>query len=432
MQVEFNPINAVTKEINITVPLERANKEYQKYLRKAARDVAIPGFRKGKAPLAMVERMHSETIMDYFYKEIVDVIFDEVVEEHEVHFLLFPEVKDVIWEKDTDMKIKIEIEHEPTIEFKQLEGLSIPHKPKLLEDEVAAYLDNLRQEHSRIMDVETAIENDNVDIELTFSHGSESFTRTGSFLAGTETNFRSLEVLMGCKTGDKLETKIDGRSIMLATREPGLNLEHHFMYPCQIIVNSITRQQLPELDDEFAKDMEFDSLEQMKQKIADDMRLRNEHLNINIDCQSVVGKLFVDNNFDIPNKTIEYLAKKEAEKIDNPEYRKYYEYQYSMQIAQELVTMYIMNNLRKAMPMEVSPEMLEEYYTHEAILEDISVEAYKDSYSDEINTEEFKHAVQNYFILRQICQNSSFFVAEEPTETEIPEAELIDQETTEE
>ena len=418
MQVEFNPLNAVTKEINISVPSERVNKEYDKFLRKTAREVSIPGFRKGKAPLAMVERMYADTLQEHFYKDIVDVVFDEVTDEYQIHYLLFPEVKEVSWEKDSDMQIKIEIEHQPIIEFKQLEGLRVPHKPLSLDDEVAKYLETLQHDNSRVIDVEIAAEDDYVEVELSFAHGSETFTRTGGLFAGSNAETRSLEVLTGCKTGDKVEAKISGRTIMLVTRDSKLKLEQEFMYPCQLLVNSITREEIPALDDEFAKDMDFDNLEQMHAKIAEDMRLRNEQINIQIDNFSIVTKLYVDNNFDVPEKTIEYLAEQEASKVDNPEYRKFYQYQYRMQIAKELVTMYILSNLREAMPMEISPEMKEEYITHEAILEDKSVEAYKETYKDELDEEEFIAGAKNYFILRKIASSCDFFVPEEEPEEE--------------
>ncbi|MDD2228569.1 MAG: trigger factor [Candidatus Cloacimonetes bacterium] len=430
MQVEFNQVNAVTKEINISVPADKASKAYEKYLRKASRDIAVPGFRKGKAPLAMVERMHTDTLRDYFLKDYVDEIFEEVAHEHEIHFLLFPEVKDITWEKGEDMNIKVEVEHEPNVEFKQLEGLNIPHKPQVLEEEVQKYLESLVQDNGHIIDVETAILDDQVMVDISFKHGSESFTKTGSLFAGESMHNRSLETLVGCKTGDVIEAQLPGKTIMLVTMDASLHLEKEFSYQCSLMVNSISRMEYPAIDDEFAKDMEFDTLEQMKAKVSEDMSLKNEHININIDNYSVIAKLFVDNNFDLPHKTIEYLAEQEAEKIDNPDYKKFYVYQYRMQIAQEMVSMYIMNNLRKAVPLEVSEEMTAEYIIHEAILEDKSAEAYKEANKADLDTEEFKMAVQNYFILRQIAASSEFVIAEPEQEPEIPEAETL--ETTEE
>jgi len=426
VQVDFNQVNAVTKEINVSIPAETVDKAYEKYLRKASRSIEVPGFRKGKAPLNMVERLHAESLKEYFYKDYVDEVFEEIGKEHDLHYLLFPEVKEVNWEKGQEMTLKIEIEHEPTLEFKQLEGLTIPHKPQLLEDEVTKYLEQLRQDNARIIDAESAIKDDMVMMEISFAHGSDTYTKKGVIFAGDGMNNRSLEALVGCKTGDTIESKLKGKAIMLAVSDTKLPLEHEFEYDCQIMVNSITRRQIPELDDEFAKDMEFDSLTLMKEKISEDMRLKNEHININVDNYSIITKLFVDNNFDLPTKTIDYLAEQEAEKIDKPEYRKYYLYQYRIQIAQEMVSMYILNNLRKAMPIDISEEMMEEYIIHEAILEDISAEAYKEANKDELNRDSFKQAAQNYFILRGIAAKSEYIIAEEPAEEEISDAETVE------
>ncbi len=167
-----------------------------------------------------------------------------------------------------------------------------------------------------------------------------------------------------------------------------------------------------------------DGLEQMKAKIGEDMNLKNEHVNINIDNFSIISKLYVDNNFDLPHKTIEYLADQEAEKLNNPAYKQYLVHQYRMQIAQEMVSMYIMNNLRKAIPLELSDEMVEEYMIHEAILEDMSAEAYKEKYKDELDHPSYRKGITNYFILRNIAKTCEFTIVEENTEeAEIPEAE---------
>jgi len=426
VQVEQKAINAVSKEITITVPAEQVSKAYDKYLRKASKSIAIPGFRPGKAPLAMVERQHADTIMDYFYKDYVDEVFDEAAREHDIRYLLFPEVKDITWEKGQDMTLKIEVEHEPTIEFKQLDGLEIPHHPQSLDEEIDKYLANLKQENGRMIDVETAEADDAVDLEISFKHGNESYTKTGTMYAGTGAGFRSLEGLVGCKTGDTLELAIRGKALKLVTKDAGMPLENDFEYPCQVMVNSVMRIQYPELDDEFAKDMDFENMEQMRAKLAEDMKLHNEHLNINIDNYSVIQKLYIDNRFDLPHKTIEYLAEQETEKVPNPEYRKYYAYQYKMQIAQEMISMYVMHNLKKAMPIELTDEMLEEYITHEAILEDKSVEAYKTANAEDMKDGQFREAAENYFILRKIATGSSFFIPEPEKEEAIPEAEITE------
>ncbi|HPH61758.1 MAG TPA: trigger factor family protein, partial [Candidatus Syntrophosphaera sp.] len=113
MQTEFKQIDPTTKEIVLTVETERVDAAYQKYLRKAAKSLEVPGFRKGKAPLSMVIRLHGDRIKDYFEKDFVDEAFGEAAREHEIRFLLYPEVKEIEWQQGSEMKITLEIEHEP-------------------------------------------------------------------------------------------------------------------------------------------------------------------------------------------------------------------------------------------------------------------------------------------------------------------------------
>ena len=424
MQVEFNNVNAVTKQITINVPVEIATKAWDKYLRKAAKDVAIPGFRKGKAPLNMVERMYSDTLLDYFLKDSVNDFFEAAVEEHQINYLLFPEVKDIKWEKGDEMIITVEIEHEPELTFVQLDNLSVPHHPVTIESEVDKYLEELRKENGRIIDVEEAQASDNVEVEITVE-GIEEPLQANLF-AGTEPPSRSFEDLVGAHTGDKLEAEFSGMMIKLISKNAKLNLNNETYYPCNLIVGGINRVVYPELDDEFAKDMEFEDMAAMRAKIEDDLRLKNEHQNYDVNNFAIISKLFVDNNFDLPMKTIDYLAKKEAEKSPYAQYRQYLEYQYKMQISQEMVTMYILNNLRKQVEMEVTDEMVEEYITHEAILADYTVEAYKEKNKEELASESYRDGVKNYFILRNIASTATFFVPEpepQPEATETTETE---------
>jgi trigger factor len=434
VQVEFNAINAVSKEIILTIASEEVGKAWDKYLSKAARNLEVPGFRKGKAPLSLAERMYGDSLQERFVQERVSDYFEEAVEEHDIGYLLFPDIKDVNWEKGTDMVIKIEIEHEPDLDITQLDNLDVPHYPITLDSEIDKYLEELKQQSGRVIDVEKAEPMDFVEVELTVSLPDEQMVKNANFFAGTEPERRALPELVGKGIGDTLETELEGTNIKLVCQDSKVNLENDKKYQVKLMVNSISRMQFPDLDDEFAKDMEFDNMEAMRAKIGDDMRLANEHKNIDADNYSIVGKLFMDNQFELPMKTIEYLAHEEAQKYGDSQQLPYIEYQLRMKISQELVEMYILNNLRSKIELTVTDDMIEEYIRHVAILEDHTVEAYKEKYKEEVASEDFKLGVQNYFILRKLAETANFFIPEPETEaTEIPEAETqpVEEEETE-
>ena len=84
MQVEFNQLNAVTKEINLTIPSGEVDKAYERYLQKASQEINVPGFRKGKAPLNVVERMYADKIKEYFFEDYTDEVFKKVVKENDI------------------------------------------------------------------------------------------------------------------------------------------------------------------------------------------------------------------------------------------------------------------------------------------------------------------------------------------------------------
>ena len=431
MQVEITPINASSKTILMTVEPERVDKFYQKYLLKAAKDVVVPGFRKGKAPLAMVERMYAERIEDYFMKDVVDDVFDEAAREHDIHYLLYPEVKDIKWEKGTEMVITIEIETEPELEFKQVEGLSVPHQPMLLEDEVMRYLDELQKENSTMVDVPQATDQDEVECELTVELNAVKIVETVTLEAG-EQYLRGVPALMDKAVGDVVETTVSGKILRFALIEHQDKIDLEQDYPVSIMVNSILHKVVPALDDEFAKDMEFDSLDAMKAKIADDMRLKNEHQNININNSAYIAKLYVDNNFPLPMKTLDHIAQQQIEGIDDPKWKDYYLYQMRMQIAQEMIHLYIINSLKRLMPVELAESDTENYIIHQAILEGITAEAFKEANKKELTDPEFVETVKNFTLLCRLSATCEYYIPEPVAETGTESEDEMDETVVEE
>lgn len=426
MQVEITPINASSKTIMMTVEPERVDKFYQKYLLKAAKDVVIPGFRKGKAPLAMVERMYADRIEDYFMKDVVDDVFDEAAREHDIHYLLYPEVKDIKWEKGTEMVITIEIETEPVLEFKQIEGLTVPHQPILLEDEVNRYLEELQKENSTMVDAPKAANEDEVECEITLELNGKKIVETVTLEAG-EQYLRGVPELLDKAVGDVVETNLNGKILRFALKDYRDDIDMEQDYPVNLMINSILHKVIPALDDEFAKDLEFDSLDAMKAKIADDMRLKNEHQNLNINNSAYISKLYVDNNFPLPMKTLEHIAQQQIEGLEDPKWKDYYLYQMRMQIAQEMIHLYIINNLKRLMPVELSEADTENYIIHQAILEGITAEAFKEANKKELEGQEFVETVKNYTLLCRLSATCEYFIPEpEAQAAEETEAELDD------
>jgi trigger factor len=426
VQADFTQINAARKEVLLTVEAERVQTGYTRYVAKSARDISVPGFRPGKAPLSMVERMYGDKIREYFYKDFVDEIFPEAAQQFEINYLLFPEIKEINWEPGSDMTIKVEIEVEPAVSFKQTEGLKVPYKPLALQDEVEHYIGELRKENATVIEVEDGVaENDEIEFEVRCNLDGKDFTQNYTTHANKEHEPQIAEAALGKKIGDSFSLTLPHALIHHIFKDAE-HTHHDHDVEATLMVNAIRRTKLPEIDDEFAKDLEFDNVKDMNKKITEELKEKNELKNQNIKINALITKLYIDNRFDLPEKTIQYLAEKELDdyKITDAQWRKYYEFQIRYQITQDFINMYMMKALRSIYPVEVTEADTESYVTHEAKLSDQSVEDWKEKHKKTIEGEDFKETVGNYMLLHKIAATCDYFVAEEePIVTDVPETQ---------
>lgn len=435
MQVDFKALTASSKEISLTIEAEKVSKAWDKYLKKAVKYVDVPGFRRGKAPLSIVERKFGERMKEGFEQEQFEAYFEEAVKEQNIEFLGYPIVKDIKWENGQDMVLTVEIEHEPIIEFKQLENLEVTHSPLVLEEETEKYLEKLVQDSGRLMEAEVVGEEDTVDIELSVQVDGQTHTKEIKDLdESSGTLFPDFHLLKGLKIGDVVQSELKGKDLYGAHLDLGIPLEDEKTYSVSYMINAVRRMEYPNLDDDFARDLEFESISEMRTKVAEEMRLKNEHMNIEIDHGAIVSTLFVDNKFELPVRAIKLLVEQNMESYPK-DYKEYMEYYLTMQLTQQFITIYILQNLRRLMPMEITPEMLDEYYTHNAILEELTLEAYKNKHKDEIKEEEDKEMAHSYFILKKLAKTATFSLPkpaeEKPLETVSEEEVPTEAETSE-
>jgi len=415
VQVDFKAINAARKEILLTVEAERAQASYRKYLNKSAAEVSIPGFRKGKAPISFVERSYGDKIRDYFMKDFVDEVFNEATKEHDINFLLYPEIKVINWEPGKEMTIKVEIETEPEVNFTQVEGIKVPYKPLELKDEVEHYIEELRKENSTVIDVESDIaEGDEVEFEAKCTLDEKPYTQNYTTHINAQHEPQLTEAAAGKKVGDTFTVSLP-HALFHHIFKDAEHKHHDGDVEVSFMVNAIRRTQLPVIDDDFAKDLEFDNVKDMKDKITAELAEKNVLKNHNIKMNALITKLYIDNRFDLPEKTIQYLAEKELDQynITDAQWRKYYEFQIRYQITQDFINMYLMKALRKQYVLEPNEEDIAKYIEHEAKLSDQSVEEWKEKHKQTIEDENFKETIGNFMILNKIAETCEFHIAED-------------------
>jgi len=199
VQTEIKPINEVCSEVTVVIEAEKVDEAYKKYFNKKAQELEIPGFRKGKAPKNMIEKLHGADIKeDFEIKFAIDSLY-QVLRENNLNFLATPQLKSLNWNQGSDMKLTVILEHIPDLTLDLLENLEVPFKPQTLEDAVNQFLSDLRWKQRTIQDVDTVEENTTLHSRLYFTWKGEDYNYSVNIYSEELENVPALKELVSKK-----------------------------------------------------------------------------------------------------------------------------------------------------------------------------------------------------------------------------------------
>ncbi len=296
-------------KIEITVPAKEFDIAVDKAFKKNAPKISIPGFRKGKAPRNVIERMYGKEVM---FEDAFDIVaqpaYEAAIAENNLTPVSHPSVDITQIANGQDLIFTAEVYVKPEVELGKYKGIEVVKKVHTVEDaDIDKEIDSMRNKNSRLVTVEDRELKDgdisNIDFEgfvdgVAFEGGKgENFELTigsGQFIPGFE------EQLIGMKINETREIDVkfpdEYHSADLAGK----------MSMFRVTLNSIKCKELPELDDEFAKDVsEFDTLAELKADLKKKAIERNEeHMKLQVedDAIKIVAK---NSKIDIPQPMID-------------------------------------------------------------------------------------------------------------------------------
>lgn len=258
-------------ELEVEVGAKEFEKAVNNSFKKNIKKISIPGFRKGKAPRAFVEKYYGENV---FYEDAVNEIYPEALQE-----AIDEAGLDVINDK-IDFNIlkigkdgflfKAAVTVKPEVEIENYKGIKITRKPvEVTEDDINKEIDRIRERNSRLVAVENRKSQDGDVVVFdfkgfidgkTFDGGeAENYTLTigkGQFIHGFE------EQLVGHAIGEDFDVNV---TFPETYQEKSLAGKPAVF---KIKLHEIKHRELPDLDDEFVKDVsEFDTLDEYKESI---------------------------------------------------------------------------------------------------------------------------------------------------------------------
>lgn len=295
-------------EIEFLIEPDQFELAVAKTFRQSAGKITVPGFRRGKAPRKLIENYYSEAV---FYNDAADIIlpeaYDAAVKEAAIFPVDRPEVdvaeigggKDFVFTAEVTVKPEVELG-----EYKQVEA--VKNSYPVSDKDIDAEIDSAAQRIARWVDVEREVaDKDRTMIDYSGSVDGVKFEGgtadnqmleigSGRFIPGFE------EQLIGMKKGEERDITVtfpaEYHEASLAGKEAVFHVK----------VNEIKAREMPEIDDEFAKDVsEFDTLAEYKADIEKNIKERNAQREKDEFQDAVVGKAVENAVVDVPDCMVE-------------------------------------------------------------------------------------------------------------------------------
>ena len=297
--------------VALTIEITKAEFEAakDKAFKKSGKNITVPGFRKGKAPRKMIEKLYGEGV---FFEEAFNILYpqamDMAVEKSGIKMVGRADVDLGDPAEEGGLTIIAKVPVEPEVELGEYKGIEVEKETvKVLQADVKAELNRMAQRNARTETVERkAKKNDTVDIDfegfvdgVPFEGGKaehhELTLGSGAFIPGFE------DQLIGCKAGDEKDVVVTFPEEYHAKELAGKEAT----FKCK--VHKVEETILPEIDDEFAKDVSdtCETLDDLKKEITERLKAERQEAADNAFEEKVLDAVIDGMKADIPAAMID-------------------------------------------------------------------------------------------------------------------------------
>lgn len=308
MSVQVENLEKNMAKLTIEVEAERLEKALDAAYNKQKKSISIPGFRKGKVPRVMVEKMYG---VEIFYEDAANILlqkaYPEAYDECGLDIVSQPKIDVVQLEKGKPFIFTAEVAVKPEVTLGKYKGVTVTKIDTVVTDEeVDAEVERQRNSNARTVTVDRAIENGDTAV-IDF----EGFVNEEAFEGGKGENY---ELEIGSHSFiDTFEDQLVGKSA-------GEDVEVHVTFPeeyqaeelagkpalFKVKIHEVKTKELPELDDEFAQDVsEFDTLAEYKEDVKKKLTERKEADARRAKEDEAIAKIIDKSKMEIPDAMID-------------------------------------------------------------------------------------------------------------------------------
>ena len=321
MSVQVENLEKNMAKLTIEVPAEELEKAIQASYLKQKSQISVPGFRKGKVPRQMIEKIYGvEVFFDDAANALVAQEYPKARKESGLELVSQPEFDLVQLEKGKPFIFSAEVAVKPEVTLGRYSGVQVTKADTYVtEDEIAAEVEKERESNARMVTVEDRAIQDGDTAVIDY----EGFADGVAFEGGKGENHPLVigshsfidtfeEQLVGKFTGDEVEVHVTFPEEYHAEELAGKPAEFH------VKINEIKMKELSELDDEFAQDVsEFDTLEEYKKSLEDQIRERKEAEAKREMENEAIEKIIGEAQIDVPDPMVESQARSMLNNLAN-------------------------------------------------------------------------------------------------------------------
>jgi len=305
------------RELELEIPAEEVSKASEKVAKDFAKVARVPGFRPGKAPISLIKRRFAEDIKSEVLQNLVPVTVEKAVAEQKLNPVSQPQVDKLEFNEGQPVKFRASFDVLPEFTLANYKNLEIEMPEMNLTDEdVAKALAEMQQRAAAFTPVEgRTVQNDDfVQVKLHGTpEGGGDPLQAESVLChvGAEETMEPFnENLRGANVGDHKDFDVDYPADYPDAKLAG-KLFHY-----SVDVLGIKTKKLPEINDEFAKDVsDATSLDELKTKIRESLEHERDHRQKDLQREKVIGELVKLHDFPVPESLVEHQMDVRLERV---------------------------------------------------------------------------------------------------------------------
>jgi trigger factor len=304
--------------LEISVPVETVDTETERVVSSFQQRARLPGFRPGKAPAGLVRKQFEGDIRQQVIEHLVPKFLDQELQKQDLKIVGTPDISDVHFHRGEPLRFKAEFEVFPDIELKDYQNLAVAYQdPQITDEDISKRVEEIRDQKADYSNVDPrpVQDGDYAVVSLESLSGAEQPVKQDEMMlhVGAEDTLPAFtENLRGLSPGEEKDFEVTYPEDYGQPKLAGHTIRFH------VVVKGIRKKELPEVNDEFAKDLgDFRTVDELREELRKRLFAQREQEAQRAAKDKLVEKLVDAHEFPIPEAFIDRQVRNRIEQTLN-------------------------------------------------------------------------------------------------------------------